>query len=78
ARRGAGGGAVNEDRARDVFEHLQTAALEMIAAARAALDVAEELVKEAPSAAGAFGDMAEAGRRATRQDSHRVQRIDVS
>jgi hypothetical protein len=69
---------VNEDRARDVFEHLQAAALEMIAAARAALDVAEELVKDPPSAAGALGGMAEAGRRSTRPDSQRVQRIDVS
>jgi hypothetical protein len=69
---------VNEDRARDVFEHLQTAALEMIAAARAALDVAEELVKDPPSAAGALGGIAEAGRRGPGPDSHRVQRIDVS
>jgi hypothetical protein len=69
---------VNEDRAHDVFEHLQAAALEMIAAARAALDVAEELVKDPPSAAGALGGMAEAGRRGARPDSPRVQRIDVS
>jgi hypothetical protein len=34
------------DRAHDVVAHLQAAALEMIAAARALLDVAEELVKE--------------------------------
>jgi hypothetical protein len=69
---------VNEDRARDVFEHLQAAALEMIAAARAALDVAEELVKDPPSAPGALGGMAEAGRRGARPGSPRVQRIDVS
>ena len=69
---------MNEDRAREVFEHLQAAALEMIAAARAALDVAEELVKDPPSAAGALGGMAEAGRRGPRHDAHRVQRIDVS
>jgi hypothetical protein len=69
---------VNEERSRDVFEHLQAAALEMIAAARAALDVAEELVKDPPSAAGALGGMAEAGRRGARPDSPRVQRIDVS
>lgn len=43
---------MNEDRARDALEHLQTAALEMIAAARAALDVAEELVRD-PAAAAA-------------------------
>lgn len=69
---------MNEDRARDVFEHLQAAALEMIAAARAALDVAEELVKDPPSASGALSGMAEAGRQGPRPDSHRVQRIDVS
>ena len=34
------------DRAHDVVAHLQAAALEMIEAARAFLDVAEELVKE--------------------------------
>jgi hypothetical protein len=37
---------MNEERAHEVVEHLQTAALEMIAAARAFLDVAEELVKD--------------------------------
>jgi hypothetical protein len=37
---------VNEQRAHDVVGHLQTAALELIAAARAFLDVAEELVKD--------------------------------
>ena len=37
---------MNEQRAHDVVAHLQAAALEMIAAARAVLDVAEELVKE--------------------------------
>lgn len=69
---------MNEDRARDAVEHLQTAALELIAAARAALDVAEDLVKDPPSASGAFGGLAEAARRAPRPDAHRVQRIDVS
>jgi hypothetical protein len=69
---------VNEDRARDAFDHLQAAALEMIAAARAALDVAEELVKDPPSAGGALGGLVEAGRRDPRSDSPRVQRIDVS
>lgn len=43
---------MNEERARDAVEHLQAAALEMIAAARAALDVAEELVRD-PAAAAA-------------------------
>lgn len=36
----------NEERALDAVAHLQTAALEMIAAARAVLDVAEDLVKD--------------------------------
>jgi ParB-like chromosome segregation protein Spo0J len=35
---------VNDERAAAGFDHLQRAALEMIAAARAFLDVAEELV----------------------------------
>jgi len=69
---------VNEDRARDVVEHLQAAALEMIAAARAALDVAEDLVKDAPSAGAALGGLSEAARRGARPDAQRVQRIDVS
>jgi hypothetical protein len=70
---------VNEDRAREVVEHLQTAALELIAAARAALDMAEEMVKDPPTAT--LGGMAEAGRRASRPEGHRphrVERIDVS
>ena len=37
---------MNEQRAHDVVAHLQAAALKMIEAARAFLDVAEELVKE--------------------------------
>jgi len=69
---------VNEERAREVVEHLQSAALELIAAARAALDVAEDLVKDPPSAPGALGGMQEAARRGARPDAHRVQRIDVS
>lgn len=36
----------NEERALDAVSHLQTAALEMIAAARAVLDVAEDLLKD--------------------------------
>jgi hypothetical protein len=41
---------VNEERADEGLEHLQTAAQEMIKAARAFLDVAEELVTD-PKAA---------------------------
>lgn len=37
---------MNEERAQEAMEHLQRAALELIDAARAALDVAEELVRE--------------------------------
>jgi len=37
---------MSEERAHEVVEHLQTAALELIAAARALLDVAEEMVKD--------------------------------
>lgn len=54
-----------DDRVREGLDHLQTAALELIAAARALLDVAEELVHEpgvaatvvraASAAAGAAG-----------------------
>jgi hypothetical protein len=51
----------------------------LIAAARAALDVAEEMVKDPPAAT--LGGMAEAARRGSRPDAHRphrVERIDVS
>lgn len=37
---------MNDERAHEVVEHLQSAALELIAAARAMLDVAEEMVKD--------------------------------
>ncbi|MCU1448416.1 MAG: hypothetical protein JWP02_586 [Acidimicrobiales bacterium] len=37
---------MNEERAHDVVEHLQAAALELIEAARAMLDVAEDMVKD--------------------------------
>lgn len=36
----------NEEKAHEAIEHLQAAALELIAAARAALDVAEDLVHD--------------------------------
>ena len=51
------------DRARDAVEHLQRAAREMIAAARAALDVADDLVDDpeamasALHAVGGLGDL---------------------
>ena len=46
------------NRAHDVVAHLQAAALEMIAAARAFLDVAEELVKEPGEAAAMASTLA--------------------
>lgn len=51
------------DRAREGLEHLQAAARELIAAARAALDVAEDLIDDPETiasmsgAAGSVGDM---------------------
>jgi hypothetical protein len=52
-----------DDRAREGVEHLQAAAREMIRAARALLDVAEELVDDpttATNAIGALGTLAQA------------------
>ena len=40
---------MNEQRAQDALRHLQTAAVEMIEAARAALEVVEDIVRD-PSA----------------------------
>jgi hypothetical protein len=48
-------------RAREGFEHLQTAARELIAAARAALDVAEEVVNDPESLASLAGTLATVG-----------------
>jgi hypothetical protein len=54
------------DRARDGLQHLQSAARELIHAARALLDVAEDLVED-PAAiatlAGALGALGDAARR---------------
>ena len=44
---------MSDDRARQGVEHLQAAAIEMIAAFRAFLDLAEEVVRD-PSAVTAF------------------------
>lgn len=52
----------NEERALDAVSHLQTAALEMIAAARAVLDVAEDLLKD-PAPIIAMAAAAAQGRR---------------
>jgi hypothetical protein len=57
-----------EERARQSVEHLQAAARELIQAARAALDVAEEVVADPEalvSLAGALSTMGDLARRAT-------------
>ncbi len=53
-------------RAREGVEHLQTAARELIAAARAALDVAEEVVNDPESIATLAGTLASVGEVARR------------
>lgn len=76
---------MNDERAREGIEHLQAAALEMIAAARAFLDVAEDLVRD-PSGLAHVADLAAdlvGGRKpapAPAEDAEpaRVQRIRVS
>ena len=68
------------------LEHLQRAAREMIAASRALLDVAEELVEDPKAAAGVvdlLGSLADRGRSSTGPDDDEgdeppVQRIPVS
>jgi hypothetical protein len=60
---GPTGGTVAQDRARDGLDHLQNAARELIAAARAALDVAEDVIDDPDTiasvvgAAGQFGGL---------------------
>ena len=52
--------SVAQDRARDGIDHLQAAARELIAAARAALDVAEDLIDDPDtitSVVGAAGQL---------------------
>ena len=53
-----------EDRAKEALEHVQTAALEMIAAMRALLDVAEDLVKDPTPAAAFMAGVAQAAAQA--------------
>ena len=60
---------MNEERARDAVEHLQGAALQLIAAFRAVLDVAEEMLRDEGSAE----PVADEPKRSTR-----VTRIQVS
>jgi hypothetical protein len=77
-----------EERAKEAFEHLQQAALEMIAAARVALDVAEELIRDPAPLAGFAAGVAHAASQAAAQAAQagatvpepqpRVQHIRVS
>jgi hypothetical protein len=81
---------MGDERAAEGLEHLQTAALELIAAARAFLDVAEELVREPAAAATIVHTAATIGRTVLRgpeqspqtadspPDAGRVRRIKVS
>lgn len=57
---------MNEQRAREGVEHLQAAALEVIAAVRAFLDVAEDVVRDPAQVTGLVQDLADAGRAAAR------------
>jgi hypothetical protein len=52
------------DRARDGLEHLQSAARELIAAARAALDVAEGIIDDPEAVSSMVGRLAERTRHA--------------
>jgi len=66
---------MNDDRAAEGLDHLQTAALEMIQAARAFLDVAEDLVADRDKVAevvSAFGSVADAATRAARGHAPRT------
>lgn len=80
---------MNDDRAAEGLEHLQAAALELIAAARAFLDVAEDVVREPGVAATIVhaaagigrvvlgGGEPQASRTETPPDEGRVRRIHV-
>jgi hypothetical protein len=83
------GGAAHDPRLQAGLDHLQRAAREMIAASRALLDVAEELVEDPKAASGIidlFGSVAGRGERRPPQgspdghdgDDPPVQRIPVS
>jgi len=84
-------GSEGDDRASEGLAHLQTAAKEAIAAARAFLDVADELVSD-PTAASAIADAVGSAMRAAARrgraaagldddggdDESRVQHIRIS
>lgn len=73
---------MNEERARQGVEHLQAAAVEVIGALRAFLDVAEEVVRDPAAAAGMAASFVEAARPPARDTEGgpepRVTRIRVS
>jgi len=56
---------VNEERAREGVGHLQSAAVEVIAALRAFLDVAEAVVRDPAAAAAAASTFVDTARAAT-------------
>ena len=53
---------MNDERARQGMEHLQAAAIEVIAAMRAFLDVAEEVVRDPAGAAALATSLVESAR----------------
>lgn len=53
---------MNDDRARQGFEHLQAAAVEIIGALRAFLDIAEDVVRDPAAAAAVAAMLVEAAR----------------
>lgn len=81
---------MSDDKAAEAVEHLQSAALELIAAARAFLEVAEDLVRDPAAAATIVSAAAGAGRAVfgsgnrgrpaeePREDAGKVRRIHVS
>ena len=77
---------MNEERARQGVEHLQAAAIEVISAVRAFLDVAEAVVRDPAAAAATASTFVAAARSATAatpappggDDASRVTRIRVS
>ena len=72
---------MNEERAREGVEHLQAAAVEVIAALRAFLDIAEEVVRDPGAAASLAASVVDAARPEAAPDgapAPRVTRIRVS
>jgi hypothetical protein len=73
---------MNDERAHEMVEHLQAAALELIEAARAFLDVAEDMVKDPGQALVMASAAAKMAGHAAPPDGHgaaaRVEHIRVS